>query len=109
MTVTHIPVANRSPFTPLVEGVEVSRSIADADVCDFGGGHFRFTADAVLEGSLEYDEAVYVLAGSVSVEVDGESRTAAPGDILVLTNGSKARYQGTAGTEVFYVINPKAH
>lgn len=107
MTVTHIPVSSRSPFQPLADGVEVSRSIADSGVCDFGGGHFRFVADGELEGTLDYDEVVYVLAGSLSVTVAGETSEAGPGDILILTRGSTATYRAFAGSEVFYVIQPK--
>lgn len=109
MSVTHIPVANRSPFEYLADGVEVSRSIADSGICDLGGGHFRFVDDGELEGTLEYDEVVYVLAGAVSVTVSGETAKAAPGDILILTKGSTATYRASAGSEVFYVIYPKHH
>ena len=107
MSLTLISTTDRSPFTQIAEGVEASRSIADSAVCDLGGGHLRFVADGVLEGTLEYDEVVYVLVGSLSLTVEEKTAVAGPGDILVLTNGTTATYRAVAGTELFYVLNPR--
>mgnify|MGYP000936604783 CR=1 FL=1 len=107
MTFTFIPVDERSDFVPVADGVEVSRSIADAQTCSLGGGNIRFVTDGVLDGVLEYDEVVHVLTGRVTLTVDDQESTGGPGDTFLLVCGSTARYAGTAGTELFYVINPR--
>jgi ethanolamine utilization protein EutQ (cupin superfamily) len=98
-----------SEFVDLVPGVEVSRSISDGALTDFGGGHFRFVEDAEIHGDLNYDEVVHVLAGRLEIEAQDGPLVAGPGDTFVLKNGASATYRGTAGTSVFYVLHPRNH
>lgn len=107
MSVVHVPVAKRSPFEKVIDGMVVSRSIHEAKVGTLGGGIIRFEEDAVLEGTLEYDEAVYVLAGELTLSADGVSNHGVPGDLFLLSNGTTAVYDGKAGTELYYVLTPR--
>ena len=98
-----------SEYVDLAPGVQVSRSITDGALTGFGGGHFRFVEDADLHGELSYDEVVYVLEGRLEIEAQDGPLVAGPGDTFVLKNGASATYRGTAGTRVFYVLNPRIH
>jgi ethanolamine utilization protein EutQ (cupin superfamily) len=98
-----------SEYVDLAPGVEVSRSISDGALTDFGGGHFRFVDDAEIHGELTYDEVVHVLEGRLEIEAQDGPLVAGPGDTFVLKNGASATYRGTAGTSVFYVLHPRVH
>lgn len=98
-----------SDYVDLAPGVEVSRSITDGELTDFGGGHFRFTDKAEMHGDLNYDEVVYVLEGELEIEAQDGPLVAGPGDTLVLKKGASATYRAEAGTSVFYVLHPRVH
>lgn len=107
MIVTRVDGQARAPYVPVVAGVEVSRSISDARVGTLGGGHLRWTADASFEGTLDYDEALFVISGQLSIAVGDHVETGYPGDILLLDRASTATYSGVAGTELIYVMSPR--
>lgn len=98
-----------SEWVDLSPGIEVSRSITDGALTDFGGGHFRWVEDAEIHGELNYDEVVYVLEGQVTIETQDGPMVAGPGDTIVLKSGASARYRAAAGASVFYVLHPRIH
>ena len=105
-----IKATELSEYVDLAPGVEVSRSISDGALTDFGGGHFRWIEDAEIHGELNYDEVVYVLEGQLELETqDGGAMVGGPGDTFVLKNGASATYRAKVGTSVFYVLHPRIH
>jgi ethanolamine utilization protein EutQ (cupin superfamily) len=98
-----------SEYVDLAPGIEVSRSITDGALTDFGGGHFRWVEDAEVHGELTYDEVVYVLDGQVEIETQDGSFVGGPGDTFVLKHGVSATYRAAAGARVFYVLHPRIH
>lgn len=101
--------AELSEYVDLAPGVEVSRSITDGELTDFGGGHFRWVENAEIHGELNYDEVVFVLEGELDIETQDGPMTGRPGDTFVLKNGASATYRAKTGTSVFYVLHPRVH
>ncbi len=88
-------------------GYRMSAALADAGPTQLGGGHMRFDEDADLGAwVLTYDEVIVVLDGQLSVDVDGTSLTAGPGESLLLAAGATVRYRAEAGMRGVYVITP---
>lgn len=88
-------------------GYEMSSALADAGETRLGGGHLRCEADVDLgEWVLTYDEVVTVVAGSMTVTVDGVAHTARAGEALLLATGARVAYRLEAGTRAVYVITP---
>jgi ethanolamine utilization protein EutQ (cupin superfamily) len=93
-----------SEYVDLGPGVEVSRSITDGALTDFGG-----VEDSEIHGELNYDEVVHVLEGTLEIETQDGVMVGKPGDTFVLKNGASATYRAAAGTNVFYVLHPRIH
>lgn len=53
--------------------------------------------------TLDYDEVIHVLQGTLTVHSDGAALSASAGDVLALRRGSTVRYAGT-DAEFFFVI-----
>ncbi len=53
-----------------------------------------------------HDEVNYVLAGSLHVESGGESVVAGPGDTVVVSAGSKARYTAVTYARMLAIYGP---
>jgi ethanolamine utilization protein EutQ (cupin superfamily) len=104
-----IKATELSEYVDLGPGVEVSRSITDGALTDFGGGHFRWVEDSEIHGDLNYDEVVLVLGGSLEIETQDGVLVGGPGDTFVLKNGASATYRAKSGTHVFYVLHPRVH
>lgn len=69
--------------------------------------HFPETAKANLY-TMPYEEVVYVIDGEFSVECDGVTVTAGPGEVLTIEKGAAVYLSGTAGTRALYALSPAA-
>lgn len=93
-------------YAPVTDGIAACRVINMAGVTQLGGGFTAFEAAGLDGWTLPYDEVFYVISGRLAVTVDGESKTAGPGEVLLLSKGTTASYYGEAGTKAFYVLYP---
>ncbi|TMD79979.1 MAG: hypothetical protein E6I77_02560 [Chloroflexi bacterium] len=68
------------PFSQLVPGLELARSITHAGTTQLGGGYMKFTEDAEFaDWTLKYDEVLFVQSGELEIISDGR-RAAEPHD-----------------------------
>jgi len=95
------------PFSTVVPGMELARSITHAGTTQLGGGYMKFTEDAVLpDWTLKYDEVLFVTDGELEVESEGKSTKARGGQAILISEGAKVTYRGKAGTVGFFVLWP---
>src|SRR5947207_11032077 len=95
------------PFTTLVPGLELARSITHAGTTQLGGGYMRFSSDAEFaDWTLKYDEVLFVQAGELEIVSDSSRVTANAGEAILIPNGAKVTYRGRAGTLGFFVLWP---
>ncbi|OLC00378.1 MAG: hypothetical protein AUI15_07390 [Actinobacteria bacterium 13_2_20CM_2_66_6] len=95
------------PFTTLVPGLELARSITHAGTTQLGGGYMRFTTDAEFaDWTLKYDEVLFVQAGELEIVSEGGSVKARAGQAILIPDGAKVTYRGRAGTVGFFVLWP---
>jgi ethanolamine utilization protein EutQ (cupin superfamily) len=95
------------PFSQVVPGMELARSITHAGTTKLGGGYMKFTEDAELaDWTLKYDEVLYVEDGELEVVSEGESVKAHAGEAILIAEGEKVTYRGKAGTVGFFVLWP---
>jgi len=97
------------PFTPVVQGLEISRGLTQAGFTSLGGGWVRMDGSGELQDwTLKYDETLFVVQGEVEVEdLSGKRVTAGPGEAILIGEGTTVTYRGKPGTEVFFVLNPR--
>ena len=95
------------PFSQLVPGMELVRSITNAGTTKLGGGYMKFTEDAEFpDWTLKYDEVLFVQEGELEVVSDGKSVKARAGEAILIAEGAKVTYRGHAGTVGFFVLWP---
>lgn len=95
------------PFSQLVPGLELARSITHAGTTQLGGGYMKFTDDAEFsDWTLKYDEVLFVQSGELEVVSEGTSVKARPGQAILIPDGMKVTYRGRAGTVGFFVLWP---
>ena len=95
------------PFSQLVPGLELARSITHAGTTQLGGGYMKFTEDAEFaDWTLKYDEVLFVQTGELEIESEGESLKAKAGEAILIPDGAKVTYRGKAGTVGFFVLWP---
>lgn len=95
------------PFSQLVPGLELARSITHAGTTQLGGGYMKFTADAEFaDWTLKYDEVLFVQSGELEIESEGKRVKAKPGEAILIPDGAKVTYRGKAGTVGFFVLWP---
>lgn len=95
------------PFSVLVPGMELSRSITHAGTTQLGGGYMKFTEDSEFpDWTLKYDEVLFVQAGELEVVSGGRSVKAGAGEAVLIAEGAKVTYRGKAGTVGFFVLWP---
>lgn len=103
-------VLQEGDFEPLpaAPGLELARVLTSAGTTGLGGGMARFKEDAELaDWTLRYDEVFFVLEGVLSVESEGESVSAGPGEIVLIPKGATVTYRGTVGTRAYFVLHPR--
>ena len=70
-------------------------------------GYGRYGPDQVLETNIVVDDVMVVLEGKVSVETNGETLTAGPGEIIYMPKGNAVIIRSDAeGTLTAYVTYP---
>jgi len=95
------------PFSELVPGMELARSITNAGTTQLGGGYMKFTEDADFpDWTLKYDEVLFVQKGELEVVSEGKSVKAHAGQAILIPDGEKVTYRGRAGTVGFFVLWP---
>ena len=95
------------PFSELVPGMELARSITNAGTTQLGGGYMKFTEDAGFpDWTLKYDEVLFVQDGELEVVSGGKSVKARAGQAILIPDGKKVTYRGKAGTVGFFVLWP---
>jgi quercetin dioxygenase-like cupin family protein len=95
------------PYTDLVPGLELSRSITHAGTTQLGGGYMRFSEDAEFpDWTLKYDEVLFVQSGELEILSDGASVMARSGQAILIPRGARVTYRGRAGTVGFFVLWP---
>ena len=95
------------PFTTLVPGLELARSITHAGTTQLGGGYMRFTTDAEFaDWTLKYDEVLFVQEGELEIVSEGRIVKAKAGQAILIPDGAKVTYRGRAGTVGFFVLWP---
>jgi len=95
------------PFSELVPGMELARSITNAGTTQLGGGYMKFTEDAEFaDWTLKYDEVLFVQSGELEIVSDGRSVKANEGQAILIPDGEKVTYRGKAGTVGFFVLWP---
>jgi ethanolamine utilization protein EutQ (cupin superfamily) len=95
------------PFSQLVPGMELARSITHAGTTQLGGGYMKFTKDSEFpDWTLKYDEVLFVQAGELEVVSGGKSIKAHAGEAILIPDGEKVTYRGKAGTVGFFVLWP---
>jgi ethanolamine utilization protein EutQ len=95
------------PFSQLVPGLELARSITHAGTTQLGGGYMRFTEDAEFpDWTLKYDEVLFMQSGELEIVSEGTSVKARPGQAILIPKGARVTYRGRAGTVGFFVLWP---
>ena len=95
------------PFSQLVPGLELARSITHAGTTQLGGGYMKFSEDAEFaDWTLKYDEVLFVQSGELEIESEGERVKAKAGEAILIPDGAKVTYRGRAGTVGFFVLWP---
>ena len=95
------------PFSELVPGLELARSITHAGTTQLGGGYMKFTEDSEFaDWTLKYDEVLFVQQGELEIVSGGKSIKAQPGQAILIPDGEKVTYRGRAGTVGFFVLWP---
>ena len=95
------------PFSQLVPGLELARSITHAGTTQLGGGYMKFSDDAEFPNwTLKYDEVLFVQEGELEIVSDGKSVKAQVGQAILIPDGAKVTYRGKAGTVGFFVLWP---
>ena len=95
------------PFSQLVPGLELARSITHAGTTQLGGGYMKFTQDSEFaDWTLKYDEVLFVQHGEMEIISEGRSVKARAGEAILIPDGQKVTYRGKAGTVGFFVLWP---
>lgn len=84
--------------------------LADAIDAESGAqmtvGFARYGANEANPWTVTYDEALVITRGRFTVESDGRSTTAGPGEVIYLRAGTELRYLAEEQTELVYVTHP---
>jgi ethanolamine utilization protein EutQ len=59
-----------------------------------------------FDWELTYEEIDYVIEGTVTVNIDGKTLTAYPGDVLYIPSGSKVTWESKDKAKLFYATYP---
>jgi len=95
------------PFSQLVPGMELARSITNAGTTKLGGGYMKFTEDSEFpDWTLKYDEVLFVQNGELEVVSEGTIVKARAGEAILIPDGATVTYRGKAGTVGFFVLWP---
>jgi len=71
---------------------------------ELGTGFARFT-NAKIPWTVQYDEVLVVIEGSIQIRIDGETLTASAKDSVWLPKGTTLTYESESAL-VFYAIHP---
>ena len=67
---------------------------------------FLVIEDSKFDWELTYEEIDYVIEGTLTVEINGKTYTAYPGDVLFVPSGSKVVWGSPDKARVFYATYP---
>jgi len=67
---------------------------------------FLHIENSKFEWELTYEEIDYVIEGTLTVEINGKTYTAYPGDVLFVPSGSKVIWGSPDKARVFYATYP---
>ncbi len=67
---------------------------------------FLIIENSKFDWELTYEEIDYVIEGTLTVEIDGKTYTAYPGDVLFVPSGSKVVWGSPDKARVFYTTYP---
>lgn len=67
---------------------------------------FLVIENSKFEWELTYEEIDYVIEGTLTVEINGKTYTAYPGDVLFVPSGSKVVWGSPDKARVFYTTYP---
>ncbi|HAK41711.1 MAG TPA: ethanolamine utilization protein EutQ [Clostridium sp.] len=67
---------------------------------------FLVIQDSKFDWELTYEEIDYVIEGTLTVEINGKTYTAYPGDVLFVPSGSKVVWGSPDKARVFYTTYP---
>ncbi|HDK7179349.1 DUF861 domain-containing protein [Clostridium botulinum] len=67
---------------------------------------FLIIEDSKFDWELTYEEIDYVIEGTLTVEINGKTYTAYPGDVLFVPSGSKVVWGSPDKARVFYTTYP---
>ena len=85
---------------------EVVEVIGAGDGTVLGTGFGRFI-NASIPWTVQYDEVLLVIEGSVTVRTDEEALVAGPLDCIWLPKGTELRYEAESAL-VYYAIHPSS-
>ena len=67
---------------------------------------FLIIEDSKFDWELTYEEIDYVIEGTLTIEINGKTFTAYPGDVLFVPSGSKVVWGSPDKVKVFYATYP---
>lgn len=70
------------------------------------GAGFLVIENSKFDWELTYEEIDYVIEGTLTVEINGKTYTAYPGDVLFVPSGSKVVWGSPDKARVFYTTYP---
>ena len=96
------------PWSNVTQGLEIARGLSEKGFTTIGGGWVRMDGSGELaDWTLKYDEVLYVVRGEASVESEGKTVVAHPGEAILIGEGTKVTYRAKGDTLVFFVLNPR--
>jgi hypothetical protein len=84
---------------------EAALCLSEAATTELGGGFVRLDATMVFD--VDYDEAIVVLSGSLTLRRGGQRETAGPGGALLVPAGGQVTYEVDEPTLFFFVRHPR--
>jgi ethanolamine utilization protein EutQ len=83
----------------------IAREIA-APMSRAMGAGIEVLEDVTIDWTVTYDEVLFIHAGRLTVEFNGERHDCVPGDIVWLPEGTTLRYIAEGRAEYFYALHP---
>ena len=84
---------------------QIGEAISREDSDTIGAGFTRLE-NTSMSRELKYDETVYVISGAMTVECDGATIVAGPGEVLHMAKGARTSYAFGEPTLLFYAMYP---
>jgi ethanolamine utilization protein EutQ len=94
----------REAVTP-TGSTSIARMITIAISQHMGAG-IEYLENATIDWTVSYDEILFIIEGSITIEFEGEQHVCGPGDIVWLPEGTHLRYIATNRAGYFYALYP---